>query len=265
MLIDLHSHLIPGVDDGAQTIEESLALARQAVSEGIEHSVLTPHHSNGQYNNYGQDVIRRVKELQEIYNQEGIPLTIYPGQEIRLTEQFMDDLYNNQLLSLDGGGRYYLCEFPTKTIPTFAKSVFEELIRQGMTPVIAHPERNHAIMQDYSILQEFIEMGCVGQLTAVSYSGQIGERFLKVARDFIGMGLVQIMSSDAHSVEWRPLNMKVSYDRMLEEFGTERVQLFQANARAIINGDDIQKLYPMDNQIVRKRRVREKKRFFGLF
>lgn len=262
MIIDLHSHLIPGVDDGAQTLEDSLKLAKLAVDEGIEHIVLTPHHRNGQFNNYADTVVKQTEELQQAYDNAGIPLTVYPGQEIRLTEYFMDDLFDQKLLSLDGGGKYYLIELPTKRVPSFTKEYLQMMIDQGITPIIAHPERNAEIMKDYSILEEFIEMGCIGQLTAVSYSGMIGEEFLKVARDFIKLGLVQIMSSDVHHIEWRPFNMKSGYERMEQEFGIEKVKEFKDNARAIINGDDI--ITKLQTNKV-KEAPKKRKRFFGLF
>ena len=263
MIIDLHSHLIPGVDDGTQTLEDSLKLAKLAVDEGIKHIVLTPHHRNGQFNNYAETIVKQMEELQQAYDNAGIPLTVYPGQEIRLTEYFMDDLFDQKLLSLDGGGKYYLIELPTKRVPSFTKEYLQMMIDQGITPIIAHPERNAEIMKDYSILEEFIEMGCIGQLTAVSYSGMIGEEFLNVARDFIKLNLVQIMSSDVHHIDWRPFNMKSGYDRMEQEFGIGKVQEFKDNARSIINGDDIIVTKIQTKKV--KNNPKKKKRFFGLF
>ena len=145
MIIDLHSHLIPGVDDGAQTIEQSIELAKQAVDEGVEHMVLTPHHRNGKYINYKKDVLEATNALQEAYNQANVNLKVYASQEIRLTDKFLDDLYNGELLSLDGAGKYYLIEFPSDRVPSNAKQVIQELIDDGITPVIAHPERNHEL------------------------------------------------------------------------------------------------------------------------
>ena len=263
MIIDLHSHLIPGVDDGAQTLEDSLKLAKLAVEEGIEHIVLTPHHRNGQFNNYAETIVKQTEELQQAYDKAGIPLTVYPGQEIRLTESFMDDLFDQKLLSLDGGGKYYLIELPTKRVPTIAKEYLQMMIDHGITPIIAHPERNAEIMKDYSILQEFIEMGCIGQLTAISFSGNIGEEFLNVARDFIRLGLVQIMSSDVHHIEWRPFNMKTGYKRMEREFGIEKVNQFKDNARSIINGDDV--IITKVQSKNTNEKPKKQKRFFGLF
>lgn len=107
MIIDLHSHLIPNVDDGAQTLEQSLELARQAVSEGVEHMVLTPHHRNGAYLNRKAEVVGYARELQAVYDKAGVNLKIYPSQEIRLTDHFLNDLHNGDLFSLDTIGKYF--------------------------------------------------------------------------------------------------------------------------------------------------------------
>lgn len=239
MIIDLHSHLLPGVDDGAQTVEDSLALARQAVQEGVTHTVLTPHHRNGRYNNYAKHVLDCVEKLQSIYEEHDIPLRIYGGQEIHLTEHFFDDLYNGHLLSLDGQGRYYLVEFPSRRIPDFAEGYFWEMLEQGITPVIAHPERNGIIMADYSVMERFVQMGCLGQLTAVSMSGAIGQKYQRIGADLLKRGLVHLMASDAHSVKWRPMNVQKGFSWIEKEFGAEVVRGLKDNARAIFNSDPV--------------------------
>ena len=174
MIIDLHSHLIPGVDDGAQTIEQSIELARQAVDEGVEHMVLTPHHRNGKYINYKSDVLEAANALQEVYNQANVNLKVYASQEIRLTDKFLDDLYNGELLPLDAAGNYYLIEFPSDKVPSNTKQILQELIDDGITPVIAHPERNHELSSNLHLLYELVQMGCLSQITTSSYSGYYG-------------------------------------------------------------------------------------------
>lgn len=104
MIINLHSHLIPGVDDGAQTIEQSLELAKLAVSEGVKQMILISHHRNGKYINLKQDVMKTAKELAGIYEEHKVGLTVYGSQEIRITESFFDGLYNDDLLPLDATG-----------------------------------------------------------------------------------------------------------------------------------------------------------------
>lgn len=258
MIIDLHSHLIPNVDDGAQTIEQSLELAQQAVSEGVEHMVLTPHHRNGAYLNRKKDVIRYVKDLQLQYDQAGVNLKVYPSQEIRLTEYFLDDLYNGDLLSLDVAGKYYLIEFPSERVPSNTNEVFQELISTGITPVIAHPERNHELVNNLHILYKLIEMGCLSQITTSSYSGYYGEKLIENSRQIIKNNLAHILASDVHHIEHRPMNMETAFNRLTEEFGNEMTQYFKVNARSIFNGDPIHPKSPVE---IKKRR----KKWLGLF
>lgn len=253
MIIDLHSHLIPNVDDGAQTIEQSLELARQAVSEGVEHMVLTPHHRNGAYLNRKDDVIRYAKGLQEEYDQAGVSLKVYPSQEIRLTEHFLDDLYNGDLLSLDGAGKYYLIEFPSDRVPSNTHEVFQELISGGITPVIAHPERNHELSNNLYKLYELIEMGSLSQITTSSYSGYYGDKLVENARQMIKHNLAHILASDVHHIEHRPMNMEAAFNRLTEEFGNDMTQYFKENARSIFNGDPIRIKQPVEIKKPRKK------------
>lgn len=258
MIIDLHSHLIPNVDDGAQTIEQSLELARQAVSEGVEHMVLTPHHRNGAYLNRKNDVIRYTRNLQEQYEQAGINLKVYPSQEIRLTEHFLDDLYNGELLSLDAPGKYYLIEFPSDRVPSNAKQVLQELIVDGITPVIAHPERNHELANNLYRLYELIDMGCLSQITTSSYSGYYGDKLVENSKQIIQNNLAHILASDVHHIKHRPMNMEAAFDRLEVDFGAELVEYFKSNTRNIFNGDPVKAKTPIKPK-------KPRKKWFGLF
>lgn len=258
MIIDLHSHLIPGVDDGAQTIELSIELARQAVDEGVEHMVLTPHHRNGQYINYGKDVLTYAEELQAEYDKAGVKLQVYPSQEIRLTGKFLDDLYNQHLLPLDPEGKYYLIEFPSDSVPSITDEVLTVLIQDGITPVIAHPERNHELATNLHRLYELIEMGCLSQITTSSYSGYYGEKLVANSKQIIEHNLAHILASDVHHIEHRPMNITAAFDQLQQDFGSETVTYFKDNARSIFNGDMVNRRQP-------KQPEKPRKKWFGLF
>ncbi|MFL2136713.1 tyrosine-protein phosphatase [Ruoffia sp. FAM 24228] len=258
MIIDLHSHLIPGVDDGAQTIEQSIELARQAVDEGVEHMVLTPHHRNGKYINYKKDVLESAKALQEAYHQANVNLNVYASQEIRLTEKFLDDLYNGELLPLDSAGKYYLIEFPSDRVPSNAKQVLQELIDDGITPVIAHPERNHELATNLYRLYELVQMGCLTQITTSSYSGYYSETLVENSQQMIEHNLAHILASDVHHMEHRPMNVQAAFERLEKEYGQETVKYFKDNARYIFNGDNVNKKQPIQPK-------KPRKKWFGLF
>ena len=258
MIIDLHSHLIPGVDDGAQTLEQSIELARQAVDEGVEHMVLTPHHRNGKYINYKSDVLETANTLQEAYKQANVNLKVYASQEIRLTDKFLDDLYNGDLLSLDAIGKYFLVEFPSDRVPSMANDVLSELISGGMIPVIAHPERNHELATNLHRLYELIDMGCLSQITTSSYSGYYGDKLVEQSRAIIQHNLAHILASDVHHIQHRPMNVQASFKRLVGDFGQETAAYFLNNARDIFNGDPVQAREPIEPN-------KPRKKWFGLF
>ena len=217
--------------------------------------VMTPHHHNGQYINHKKDVHEAVNALKEVYEENRIELKIYAGQEIRITENFLDYLYNGDLLSLDPNERYYLLEFPTASVPDFALTLLKELVDQGITPVIAHPERNHAFAKNPNLLYEFINAGCLAQLTTSSYAGLYGEKLQTICRDMIDLNLVHIFASDVHHIKHRPINMQAAFNLLEREYGQDQVAYFKENARAIFNGDDISTRKP----------AKKKKKWFKLF
>ncbi|MGX7075320.1 tyrosine-protein phosphatase [Globicatella sanguinis] len=254
MLVDIHSHLLPGVDDGAKDIENSIELAQVAVSEGVEHLILTPHHYNNQYVNHKYDVIKATEELQRIYDRAGINLKVYPSQEIRIHHDLLDNiLYKDDYLSLDARGKYYLIEMPTKSVPDYALDLLKEMIQQGMVPVIAHPERNHAFAKDIRLLYQFIEAGCLSQVTSHSYIGFYGEKLRKISQEMIEHNLIHIISSDAHHLEYRPFNMQKAYEQVELDYDSRLAEYFKHNAAAVFNGDDVVTMRP------------KKKKRFGFF
>lgn len=261
MIVDLHSHLLPGVDDGAQTLEASIELARLGEAEGIQDLVLTPHHRNGQYINRAETVLQATDQLQAAYQEAGLALRVYPSQEIRLTEDFWTDYYNGDLLSLDGEGWYYLIEFPSHTVPDWALDSLEELVHLGATPVIAHPERNKAFREDFDLLADFIEAGCLSQLTAASYVGAFGDRFRETSLAMVRQGLAHIIASDVHHKDHRPFRIQAAYRALEADFGRDVVDQFQAAARQILRGEAVDR-----RPVVRTKKTQQKRKwFFGLF
>src|SRR5699024_10857067 len=168
--------------------------------------------------------------LQEAYNQANVNLKVYASQEIRLTDKFLDDLYNGELLSLDAGGKYYLIEFPSDRVPSRAKQVLQELIDDGIKPVIAHPERNHELSSNLHLLYELVQMGCLSQITTSSYSGYYSETLVANSQQMIQHNLAHILASDVHHMKHRPMNVQASFERLEEDYGQETVEYFQDNA-----------------------------------
>lgn len=239
-MIDLHCHILPGVDDGAQTIEDSLDMARYAVQQGITHILCTPHHNNGKYINPKADIIEKVAELQEVLDEHQIPLTVLEGQEVRLTTLLMDDLAKDRLLFTDLDDTYILIEFPSNSIPESAENIFYQLLDKGKVPVIVHPERNAGFIKEPNRLIEFLDMGCLAQLTAPSYVGKFGKEIQKTAKLMVENRMVQMVASDAHGINKRNFYLKEAYDAIAKDQGVELVDKMKQVAKDLINGDPIE-------------------------
>ena len=167
-MIDLHCHILPGLDDGASNMEDSLEMVEKAVSQGITHIVCTPHHNNGRYENPKDQVMASVSLLQSEINKRKLNLTVLEGQEVRITGELMDEIANDRILFTDLDDTYLLIEFPTMDIPAYTEQIFWQLRAAGKIPVIVHPERNAKFREDPNLLIPFLEMGCLAQLTAPS-------------------------------------------------------------------------------------------------
>lgn len=239
MLVDIHCHILPGVDDGAQTIEDSIGMAKKAVSEGISHILCTPHHNNGTYLNKKDDVIRRVADLQAVLDEQEIPLILYEGQEVRLSADIMKRIAQNEILFADLSNKYILIEFPSMEVPMFAHRALFELCANGYVPIIVHPERNSQIIKNPNLMIPFIEMGCLAQLTCASYVGQFGKEIQKVSKIMIEHGMVHLLASDAHNLEGRNFFTKEAYEKLEKEFGNDTYDDFKYVAKAVVNGDKI--------------------------
>lgn len=239
VMVDLHCHLLPGIDDGSKSMEISLRLAREATENGVTHALLTPHHMNGHYVNHKQDVIRRTKEFQEQLEKHDIPLRVFPGQEVRINGNLLDALDKDDILFADTGNRYLMLEFPDDDVPYYTNQMIFDLQQRGITPVIVHPERNTKIMANPDLLYQLLEKGCLSQITASSYVGTLGKKVEKFSRRLIEAGQGYVFASDAHDLPGRKYEMRQAFEKLEREFGQMIVKQYQQNARLIINSENV--------------------------
>ncbi len=238
-MIDIHTHLIPNVDDGADSIEETLRLAQAAVDEGINHTVLTPHHNRYWVTNEKDKVIKLTKQVEKAIQAADIPLTVSPGQEIRMNEEFSEELFAGNYLSLDGEGKYYLVEFSWNEFPSFAPTFLQEMIDADITPVIAHPERQRPFLENPELLRDLIEMGCISQVTATSIAGGYTEEIRVAADDMMKENLIHVIASDAHDTVVRPFNLTNALDILESNYGTAYKDYLINNAEKIFKGQAV--------------------------
>ncbi|MCP8967858.1 tyrosine-protein phosphatase [Ectobacillus ponti] len=255
-MIDIHSHILPGVDDGAQTMEDAIAMARAAVEAGIHTIIATPHHQTSRYYNEKEEVLLRVRELNQVLKQQDIPLQVLPGQEVRLYGELLEDLAADKVLTLNDTGEYMLVEFPSSHVPRYAESLLYRLQLEGVTPIIAHPERNTEIAENPDVLYNLVEKGALAQVTAASVAGEFGKKIKKLSLQMIEHQLVHVLASDAHNISNRSFKIKESNDVIEKELGFQVLSQLQENAEAIVSGKYMHKEQP--------RQLRMKK-FFGIF
>jgi len=205
-VIDLHSHLLPGIDDGPEDLQTALSLARHAVAAGLRVSVVTPHMHARRYENRAEGIRQHAARFQAELDQAGIRLQIRAAAEVRLDHDILawvaDDLI--PYLGFWENERVMLLEFPHSHVPVGGDKLVAWLRKQGIRPMIAHPERNKDIMRSPEKLLPFIQQGCLLQVTAGAVAGAFGEAARTRAVDLLQRGWVTVLASDAHNLDARP-------------------------------------------------------------
>lgn len=243
-MIDIHTHIIPGIDDGAQDLTEAVKMAQAAVAEGIHTLIATPHHANGKYDNPMGQVKQAVFELNGVLREKGIPLTVLPGQEIRVYSHLLEDL-DSKIAGTLHSTHYILIEFPTREIPKKIEALLHELRVMGLIPIIAHPERNMELASDPSKLQRLIHQGALAQITSHSINGLFGKKIQKLSFELFEHRMAHFVSSDAHNMKNRPFGLKQAYSMLAGKFGDDLVRSCQENAVKLVNNEEIPISQPM--------------------
>jgi len=205
-MIDLHCHILPGIDDGAKNLPDALALARYAVSAGITHSVLTPHIQFDRYQNDKNSIKASFDNFQQKLIQEKIPLQIGFAAEVRIDPQIIDWVNEGRIpfLGRQDTTDLILLELPHSHIPAGTENMIRWLTTKNIVPVIAHPERNKAIMKEPNKLNSLYNSGCLFQLTAGAVAGQFGESSRVTAEKLLINNMVTLLATDAHNLKHRP-------------------------------------------------------------
>ncbi|CAH1206820.1 Tyrosine-protein phosphatase YwqE [Paenibacillus plantiphilus] len=233
-MIDIHCHLLHGLDDGSMNLEDAVAMARSAVHDGVSTILATPHYNRGRYDTDSSVIRERAKELSTELEHLGIPLRVMIGQEIRVHSQLLEDLEAGHLLPL-GESSYVLLEFPSSRVPQRFEEMVHELRITGLRPIIAHPERNAEIAADPGRLAALVECGALCQITSHSLTGRFGRSVKSVALDLCRRNLVHFIASDAHNATTRPYELSSAYRAAAEKLGADIVEYYKRNARAVVH------------------------------
>jgi protein-tyrosine phosphatase len=254
-MVDVHCHILPGLDDGPSTAEESLAMAETAIADGITHIVATPHCSDRYLFDFPQ-VCQRRDELQA---QIGGRLKIATGCDFHLSPENLESLRADASRYCINQRDYLLLEFNEISIPPSMDQTLHEIQLSGVRPIVTHPERNAILRARPERLKQWVRRGCFAQVTGGTLTGVFGPVAQKMATDWIRKGLIHFVASDAHNTRARPLRLQPAYDVILDQFGEEKARaLFHENPLAAFEGRELPHIPEVEEETPLPRR----KRFF---
>jgi protein-tyrosine phosphatase len=239
-VIDIHSHIMPEMDDGARSMEEAVEMARLAAEDGIEFMVSTPHMFNGLSSNpEPPEILERVAALNEAIGKSA-SIQILPGNEVHVSHEIVEQARTNRVTKINSAN-YMLVEFPQLTVPVGADELFYKLLLQGVHPILVHPERNGEIQSRPSIVGKFVERGVCIQVTAMSITGEFGPQAKATAETLLRHNCVHFLATDTHRPTKRPPILSRGRDAAALIIGPERARaLVEDNPRAAINGKALQ-------------------------
>jgi protein-tyrosine phosphatase len=234
-MIDLHTHILPGLDHGPGDWDEALEMCRIAVADGITTIAATPHVSEV-FPNSSQRIEAAVDELRLRLGAAGIPLAVVVGGDYHIRP----DLSPRNVLTLGGNGRYFLLEFPYQIIPPHADAFIRVLVERGLLPIVTHPERTASLQRDWHRLEPLVKEGALVQITAGSLLGEFGPAATAAANRFLKKGWVHLLASDAHWARSRSPRLaggRVAAAKIVGEVAAQA--LVDQNPRAILEGRDL--------------------------
>jgi protein-tyrosine phosphatase len=240
-VIDLHCHLLPGVDDGPETMRETVAMARIAIADGLETICCTPHVMS-RYANTAARVEEGVARVREALAAAEVPLTVLPGAEI--SHHQVPRLGDEELrgLTLGGGGRWLLVEMPFRGWPLELPGLVRDLEIRGFGTILAHPERAESVQLAPDRMRDLIGRGALVQLTASSLTGEHGARARRTAESLLAAGMAHLLASDGHGAGWRPPMLSEGLARAADLLGRSREEVawtVEAGPRLVVAGEPV--------------------------
>jgi protein-tyrosine phosphatase len=244
-MIDLHCHLLPGIDDGPKAVEESIRMAKIAVHDGIKVIACTPHIYQGAYDNNAQSIKKAMQDFQKVLDRENIKLDLTYGADTHLHPKLIEDIEAGIVPTLHGS-RYLLIEFNHHIASPFYESYLKKMIAHGLIPIMTHPERLDYIHKFYPTVTRLIQAGAWAQITAASLTGRFGLKAKKYAIKFLVEGKTALLATDAHSVKHRPPilteGLKIAESILGKE---EASRLVLERPQAILHDLDASKITPV--------------------
>jgi protein-tyrosine phosphatase len=264
-MIDLHAHILPRLDDGAESLEESVEMCRISYRDGVRTIVATPHILPGVYKNNRSTILAKTRELNEAIAKCGLspkygmkdldadvscssnselrthhselPFMVLPGADVHFSPNLLQLCENGEIVTVNDDGCYLMVEFDFMSLPYQGEEVLFQLISHGIIPVITHPERNYEIARNPKRYYQMVNMGCLGQVTAMSLTGEFGPDVKRVAERLLAHGLIHFIASDTHSVHERPPLLSPAVREAEKRVGREEAQkMVTEYPRALLEG-----------------------------
>lgn len=253
-MVDIHCHLLPGIDDGPATLDDALQMAEAAIADGITHVVATPH-----ANNTFDFNPERVRALcQELAGHLGGRLALATGCDFHLNVENLRALEKNPATFTINQKNYLLVEFSNFSIPASMDQTLHQMQLAGLTPVITHPERNSIIRAHPERLARWIHQGCAAQVTGGALTGVFGLSSQKIAESWMAKGLIHFVASDAHNLKGRPLELRPAYEAVKKRQGEDVARaLLVENPLAAFEGRPLPYIPEVEESATHRR-----KRFF---
>lgn len=232
-MVDIHCHILPGLDDGPETLETSLQMAEAAIADGITHVVATPH-ANDSFPFEPEVISKRCEELKA---RVGERLKLVTGCDFHMSFENLQAVQTDPARFTINQKNYLLVEFADFAIPPSMDAALKELRMRAIWPIITHPERNPILVQNRARVNAWVQEGCLVQVTAGSFLGRFGQRAQKASEAWLDEGAVHFVASDAHNLTSRPLQLRPAFDAVAKRKGEAVARaLFRENPLAAIEG-----------------------------
>ena len=246
-MIDTHSHILAGIDDGAETMEETKQLLDKALEEGLTGIIATPH---GHHPNFSTDVTKTKQQLaitKSYISEQSLPIEVYSGNECRLSDKLPERLAAGTALTL-ADSRYVLLELPSSGVPAYTIPIIQQLIADTYIPIIAHAERNQGIIEKPERLEGLLRHGALAQVTSGSVVGSFGKAIQRTAFTLIDANLIHVYGSDVHNMSKRPFAFKEGLAVLEKKKHVEMIDILLANNECIIQNRAMTILEPLKTQ-----------------
>jgi protein-tyrosine phosphatase len=236
-MIDFHSHILPSVDDGANDMETSIKMLKLSISEGVDFICATPHFIPEEQEINKHIYFEKLKELQDTIGKQ---IQIVSGVEVYINPT-LPELYKKGKIWCINNKKYMLIELPMNQFPIYTEEIFYELRILGVTPILAHPERNLEIMKNEDLLVNLVNQGALAQLNSGSLRGRYGEKVQDFATNLVKRNLIHVLGSDGHNISRRNTKIKEGF-QIVEKLNKPLYENIILNEKKILQGEDVETL-----------------------